>query len=40
MDINQNNPLTIQDDDIEGVDIQLSIPDDGKMPSMPIPPPK
>ena len=40
MGIYQNNPLQIQDDDIEGVDIQLFIPEDGKMPSMAMPPPK
>ena len=37
MGIYENNPLSVEDDDIEDVDITLSVPEDGKMPSMPVP---
>ena len=37
MGIYEQNPLQIEDDDIENVNITLSIPEDGKMPSMPAP---
>ena len=40
MGIYQGNPLQIQSDDIDDINITLSVPADGKMPSMPIPPPK
>ena len=40
MGIYKNNPLQVEDDDIDDIDIILSVPEDGKMPSTPIPPPK
>ena len=37
MGIYVENPLQIEDDDIQGVEIIMSIPEDGKMPSIPVP---
>ncbi len=40
MGIYEDNPLQIRFDDIDDINITLSVPVDGKMPSIPIPPSK
>ena len=37
MGIYKENPVVVKDDDIQGIDIFMLIPEDGKMPSIPVP---